>query len=55
MKNTDASLFVLTNSLARHIDRSDDSDMTGHARTNHLSSSSDADRAARRHDDRIGP
>lgn len=35
-------------SLARLTDRSGDSEMTGYARTNHLSSSSDADRAALR-------
>ncbi len=53
MKNTDAYLFVLTISIARHTDRSGDSDMTGQARTNHLSSSSDAGRTALRHDDHI--
>lgn len=51
VKNPDAYLFVLTISLFPHqTDHSGDSDITGHARTNHLSSSSDADRAARRHE-----
>ena len=42
-------------SLARHIDRSGDSDITDPARTRHRPSSSDAERAALRHDDHICP
>jgi LmbE family N-acetylglucosaminyl deacetylase len=56
MKDTaPPSVRVHDLSLARHIDHSSDSDIANDARTSHLPSSSDADRAALQHVDHIRP